>query len=101
MNTEGKTAPKRHEKLWKEAVYSESLTVDHHIGNFNQSRLEQYRDAQVMGKVLPPLLPYKLNPDSRVAVAMAIEEIPWEEHTVWANRKQSDTYPKETQFLIF
>lgn len=35
MNTEGKTAPKRHEKLWKEAVYSESLTVDHHIGNFN------------------------------------------------------------------
>ena len=54
-----------------------------------------------MGKVLPPLLPYKLNPDSRVEVAVAIEEIPWEEHTVWANRKQSDTYPKETQFLIF
>lgn len=37
--------PKKHEKMWKETVHFECLPIDHHIGNFNQSRLGQYGEA--------------------------------------------------------
>lgn len=32
-------------KLWKEIIHSDIIPIDHHIGNFNQSRLGQYREA--------------------------------------------------------
>lgn len=95
-------ATKRWEKLWKEMVHSQGVSMHHQGGNFNQSELEKYREAQVMGKVLPlSHLDHKLSPGSGVQVAVGMEEISWGNHTAWASKKETDTHPEGTQCLIF